>query len=449
MNITIAGAGAGKTTNLASRIKQRYLKSNDSRNIYCIAYTNNAVDNISRRLAEVFQGSTPDYIHVQTIHSFLFQEIIRPYYYLLFGNSFDKFSYKDKGKDARYYQKLYRELEEKRILHVDATTQRASWVMVKRTDDNAVIKKRRKIVQNNFAECCNSIFIDEAQDIDKETYKILKVFDAIGIWIDLVGDPKQDLRGHGYLRLLMKEYSNCVSYVTECHRCPDKILKLSNSIVSDSEKQHSGIAGGEIKILFESHQENVADIIKSPLYDLKYIHKKNALFDTHVISEAPLQDSLTEIFNEILPMYFPNIVSSELRRKRAAYYVARKFIDDYIGGVTLAKSIISIFGKQISKKEYVRIASTLQACEQKANTGASFVVDSIEKIKGREGKNCLFILTPDLAAYLFGDKTDYNKTKCALYVGLTRSLDSITIFVTKETEQKYSSKQFEELFLNL
>lgn len=101
-------------------------------------------------------------------------------------------------------------------------------------------------------------------------------------------------------------------------------------------------------------------------------------------------------------MYFPNIVSSELRRKRTAYYVARKFIDDYIGGVTLAKSIISIFGKQISKKEYVRIASTLQACEQKANTGASFVVDSIEKIKGREGKNCLFILTPDLAAYLFG-----------------------------------------------
>ncbi len=82
MNITIAGAGAGKTTNLAERIKRRYEETKDFKNIYCVAYTNNAVDNINRKFEENFEGDITDCIHVQTIHSFMFQEIIRPYRHL-------------------------------------------------------------------------------------------------------------------------------------------------------------------------------------------------------------------------------------------------------------------------------------------------------------------------------------------------------------------------------
>ncbi len=65
------------------------------------------------------------------------------------------------------------------------------------------------------------------------------------------------------------------------------------------------------------------------------------------------------------------------------------------------------------------------------------MVNSIESIKGREGNNCLFILTGDLAKYLFGKKKTDNKTKNKLYVALTRSLENLTILITTEVEEKY------------
>lgn len=65
------------------------------------------------------------------------------------------------------------------------------------------------------------------------------------------------------------------------------------------------------------------------------------------------------------------------------------------------------------------------------------MVSSIDSIKGMEADNCLFILTPDLTAYLLSEKTDDNKTKHKLYVALTRSTDKLTILISKESECKY------------
>ena len=76
-------------------------------------------------------------------------------------------------------------------------------------------------------------------------------------------------------------------------------------------------------------------------------------------------------------------------------------------------------------------------------------VDSIDGIKGQEGYNCLFILTTDLAPYLFGQKSAKNKTRNKLYVALTRSLDALTILVTLEVEQQYGAQYIRDYFTNL
>lgn len=55
-------------------------------------------------------------------------------------------------------------------------------------------------------------------------------------------------------------------------------------------------------------------------------------------------------------------------------------------------------------------------------------VKSIDYIKGMEGEKCLFILTNDLAAHLFNNNTETNKTKNKLYVALTRSLNELSIY---------------------
>ena len=83
MKITVAGAGAGKTTTMASKIVDALASIQDYQNIYCLAFSNAAVSRIKEKLAEYYT-EVPSNIIVCTIHSFFYQEIISPYYFLLF-----------------------------------------------------------------------------------------------------------------------------------------------------------------------------------------------------------------------------------------------------------------------------------------------------------------------------------------------------------------------------
>ena len=53
----------------------------------------------------------------------------------------------------------------------------------------------------------------------------------------------------------------------------------------------------------------------------------------------------------------------------------------------------------------------------------------------------MFILSPDLAPYLFREKTEDNKISHLLYVALTRSLNHLTILVMKEVEEMYTKER--------
>lgn len=78
-----AGPGAGKTYFLIQNIKDvveksNRLKNDKTRKILCITYTNVAVDEIKKRL-----GQYCDYVIVKTIHSFLYDYVIKPYQHQL------------------------------------------------------------------------------------------------------------------------------------------------------------------------------------------------------------------------------------------------------------------------------------------------------------------------------------------------------------------------------
>lgn len=82
MEIFIAGAGAGKTTTMADKIIKLHNEIEEHRIIFCITFTNNAVSCIEKKLTDYY-GEMPGNIMVSTIHSFLYREIIKPYYYLV------------------------------------------------------------------------------------------------------------------------------------------------------------------------------------------------------------------------------------------------------------------------------------------------------------------------------------------------------------------------------
>lgn len=442
MRIIIAGAGSGKTTSMASIIAESAKNRLPGKYYFCIAFTNNAVEHISNKLGELYNGEIPKYIKVMTIHSFLYQEVIKPYYYLLYGINHERVSLKPLGKNARYHAKEVSNLEKNGELHVSAITQRAMWVLKGKSDDKKVHKDKREQIIDVFSNYCNHIFVDEAQDIDDSTKEILEALDTKGIGITAVGDPKQDLRGFGNLRVLSENENTSIEYINCCYRCPKKHLKISNAIVDESEIQSSDIDRGFVRIRFETDISDIGDFIKVEGFDLAYIIKKNNRFDTHAVKQDGLFDELYHLMLDLIPKYFEG---SELVLHRYSFWAANCFIDDTEKGENLSRIVKKVFkGNNIEKNEYAQIGSLINNVQY--NT-ANVLVSSIESIKGQEGDNCLFILSKDLAPYLFLDKNDNNRTKAALYVALTRSRQDLTILFTKEVEEKYS-KDFVKNYFN-
>lgn len=127
----------------------------------------------------------------------------------------------------------------------------------------------------------------------------------------------------------------------------------------------------------------------------------------------------------------------------AAYFYANRLSSANAKNKNEDKTLREVFPHlRFSSAQYARIcnAMKLSACAD----SSGICVSSIEKIKGQEGYNCLFILTNDLASYLFQEKKENNKTKNKLYVALTRSLKDITLLITKEVEAKFEKTFIKE-----
>lgn len=67
MRINVAGAGAGKTTCMASYVAE--CSAPEGKVIFFIAFTNAAIKNIEEKILKRY-GYIPDTIRISTIHSF-------------------------------------------------------------------------------------------------------------------------------------------------------------------------------------------------------------------------------------------------------------------------------------------------------------------------------------------------------------------------------------------
>lgn len=447
MKIGIAGAGAGKTTAMADTIIQFRSEIDDHKKIFCITFTNNAVKCISTKLQEHY-GCIPDNIVVSTIHSFLYQEFVRPYYYLLFGKQYKRISGAELPGKAAYRNAAIVRLENKNVLYQTVIPERAKWVVVKKSKDTKEIKEKRNIVKSNFKSYCGAICIDEAQDIDGDMLAIIESLHKLGIKILLMGDPKQDLKGHKCLRKLTTTYPDAVEYFTLCHRCPQNHLALSNLIVADAEKQHSEKEDGSVVICFAS-DKSIAELLLEKKFDLKFVSQRQSIYETHTREKSKdIREALCEEISIVMQNNHPNI--TELACMRESYYLGEKLLNNYICCKDKQEAMNQTFNKELlkDKRAYGRIINLIPD-ERNENKNEVIYFHSIDSIKGQEANSCLLILTTDLAAYLLGTKTEETIFKNRLYVGLTRSLEKLTIYITPEVEKKYGKENIKDFFNKL
>ena len=434
MKIKVAGAGAGKTISMAHRIQEHEIP--DGKVVYCVAFTNAAADSIRLKLADLY-GSIPRNIKVSTIHSFFYSELILPYYHLVFGKRYQSISTIVLPDKPQHRNVRIHKLDEQGLLHQSVIPQRAKWLVSKKSGDTRSAKSMRKTVLSLFSGYCDAIYVDEAQDMDEDICAVLVALDHAGVNIELVGDPEQDVRGHGRFRQLIEENDD-VTYTNECHRCPQAHLDLSNRLVPNAERQISTqlVPKGSINLYFES-ETNVPLLVAHRHFGLIYISRKNDRFETHTNQRG--NERLDDIRQQLVPAIherWPQ--ATDLEVNRAAYYAAEKMISQVDAGALPNDAIRPWIRRgffSYSRQPYAQLASTLAGHSE--HDASKIPAQSIEAVKGLEHENCLFILTTDLAPYLLGDKTDDNKTKHLLYVALTRSSNELSVLVTKEVEAQY------------
>lgn len=215
-----------------------------------------------------------------------------------------------------------------------------------------------------------------------------------------MGDPKRDLKGVGSLRRLIELYPDNLEYITECHRCTQKHLNLSDTLIDKSESQKSSkTMNGELKFVFESDIE-IVNYFNKNQYDLKYISFKREQFDIHASNHTSLMfDTINYEISNMLLNKFNN--KTEIVIARLAYYYTNKLIKEFQEGLDKRAAMNKVFNCiQLEKKEYAKIISHLK----EDNAVERILVNSIESIEGCEGDKCLFILTTDLAEYILGKK---------------------------------------------
>ncbi len=442
MKIVVAGAGAGKTTSMAQVVLNRLKGVTNGKIIYVITYTNAARDRIREKIIEL-NGSIPKQLFIETSHVFLLREYIFPFHHLLFDQQYNKASQIKLSDNQGFKAAKIKELATNKMIHVEKVTETAKWIICRKTGDTKGTREKRIKLLAIVSRYLDSVFIDEAQDMDKHLLEIIGALNGTGIDMYLVGDPKQDLRGRNAFKEIVTTYQEQVKYIPENHRCPISHVNLANMYITKAGQQTSQTSEvGNLTYVFESDIA-ISDFIEKGYWDHRYIYKKNSRFFTNENEKYLIEQNL----------------SYELRALVKKSGTSEREIDKRV--FSLKKEILPNLNKENNFKIFSKIEKLLSVTLTSQDKGKlshaldliresprvdGIIVNSIDSIKGLEGNDCLFILTTDLAPYLFFEKTEQNKMVNYLYVALTRSRRELCFLVTTEVEERYSRDTIKTFF---
>ncbi|MGY0755315.1 AAA family ATPase [Staphylococcus haemolyticus] len=440
MNITVAGAGAGKTTKMAKDVLEYSKMTDNKKYIFVITFTNSACNKIKEELKKR-NGTIPQRIKVMTIHSFLLQQFIFPFYHLVYPQKFKSVSVINLPTNPMYKNNKIKELKKLEMIHVKEITSEAQYLICGKGNDNKKIKEKRKNIINLLSKYIDSIYIDEAQDIDEKCKFVLSELEKHNIIINLIGDPKQDLRGRNVFKKIVDEQKDA-NFININYRCPIEHVTFSNKYVENKQQQNSIKIGGNINFIFED-DINLNEYMSEFAFGLQYIYQKNKrfVFNDNVQDNSSLTHELKIIVNET--------ELSNIKKETTLYFLlseTQKSIKTNNDKKLIIKAIERRLDYKLNNKQWAKLHEAMETFEKSINDydEQGIIVQSIDKVKGLDNENCLFIISNELFPYLVGLKKENNKMNNYLYVGLTRSKENLTILITNEVVDKYGKKYVKE-----
>ena len=429
--LIIAGAGAGKTKTLTTKIA--YLIENKNvapENILAITFTNKAAKEMKDRLFKTI-GQTAKYLQVSTFHSFGLKLLRENYDALGYDKNFvimdsdDSLTVVKKIiKDIGYDPKIYnpRAIRNKISSCKNEMTTPEAYERYAASDFEKVVqevyaKYEKKLQRNNsvdfddllllpielfkknpdilnkYQDLYQYILIDEYQDTNEAQYILTKMLSAKNRKITCVGDDSQSIysfRGANYKNILNfeKDYKDAKTILLEQnYRSTSNILDAANQVIKNNKMRKDknlwtsrGI-GEKIKYYRAYNERDEAQYV---IRKIKELTNRNVEYkDIAVLYRTNAQSRVLE--EEMLKENLPYRVIGSF------YFYSRKEIKDLIAYLRLihnSKDNVSLLRVINTPKRGIGL-KTIENLTIQADAMGVSIYEAISSGKELEFKNLI------------------------------------------------------------
>lgn len=429
--LIIAGAGAGKTKTLTTKIAYLIEKKNVApENILAITFTNKAAKEMKDRLFKTI-GQTAKYLEVSTFHSFGLKLLRENYDALGYDKNFvimdsdDSLTVVKKIiKDIGYDPKIYnpRAIRNKISSCKNEMTTPEAYERYAASDFEKVVqeiyaKYEKKLQRNNsvdfddllllpielfkknpdilnkYQDLYQYILIDEYQDTNEAQYILTKMLSAKNRKITCVGDDSQSIysfRGANYKNILNfeKDYKDAkIILLEQNYRSTSNILDAANQVIKNNKMRKDknlwtsrGI-GEKIKYYRAYNERDEAQYV---IRKIKELTNRNVEYkDIAVLYRTNAQSRVLE--EEMLKENLPYRVIGSF------YFYSRKEIKDLIAYLRLihnSKDNVSLLRVINTPKRGIGL-KTIENLTIQADAMGVSIYETISSGKELEFKNLI------------------------------------------------------------
>ncbi len=429
--LIIAGAGAGKTKTLTTKIAYLIEKENVApENILAITFTNKAAKEMKDRLFKTI-GQTAKYLQVSTFHSFGLKLLRENYDALGYDKNFvimdsdDSLTVVKKIiKDMGYDPKIYnpRAIRNKISSCKNEMTSPEAYERYAASDFEKVVqevyaKYEKKLQRNNsvdfddllllpielfkknpdilnkYQDLYQYILIDEYQDTNEAQYILTKMLSAKNRKITCVGDDSQSIysfRGANYKNILNfeKDYKDAKTILLEQnYRSTSNILDAANQVIKNNKMRKdknlwtSRGVGEKIKYYRAYNERDEAQYV---IRKIKELTNRNVDYkDIAVLYRTNAQSRVLE--EEMLKENLPYRVIGSF------YFYSRKEIKDLIAYLRLihnSKDNVSLLRVINTPKRGIGL-KTIENLTIQADAMGVSIYEAISSGKELEFKNII------------------------------------------------------------
>ncbi len=434
IEIQIAGAGAGKTYSLAQRIVEKIKSGIVEGKVYALTFTNTAKDKIHQEVMKQ-NGSVPENVIIETVHSFFLNEIIFPFSSYTIGEVYSKASIQYLGSNIKYKQKKIKDLKDNKIIHAEKVYSITKKIIDKEVSVHTSKKKKKKVdfVLSILHSCIDSILVDEVQDMNQDALRVFEVLGLSNITVYMIGDPKQAIRYPKAFIEFYEKFSNeeaekvCLLEINnKTRRIPSQILEHSNRFCYAGQKQVSmSKIQGKVTYIESTHKDFEL------FFELHIMRKSIICIDKRSGNYSTGNDQ---------KFGFPYTIeeklkSSKMRKDKDEKLFVKATYSEFRDNVKtltkneLIKTFINSHGLALEKSEFAQLYALVDSLGHQRE---KYVISSIDAVKGLEADTSIFILTPNMLNYFLQEnltkKQKFNKEWKRVYVALTRAKQEL-IFV--------------------